>query len=51
MNNWFQVCMDPVFDIKILKPAKHLYINFEDAGDEAIKLIARIGGISHYISH
>lgn len=43
-NDWFQISMDPVFDVEILKPAKHLYINFEDAGDETIKLIAQDWG-------
>ena len=43
-NDWFQVGMDPVFDIEISKSAQHLYVNFEDAGDQAITLIAQEWG-------
>jgi len=40
-NNWFEVTADPKFDARILKTAKHLYENFEQAGDYTINLIAQ----------
>jgi uncharacterized protein YneR len=43
-NNWFCVSIDPNLTVDITKPAQQLYVNFDEAGDEAVKLIARDWG-------
>jgi hypothetical protein len=39
-NGWFRVSLDSTLDIEILKSAQSLHINFDDAGDQAVTLIA-----------
>lgn len=39
-DNWFRLCMEPNFDVEILKPAQQCYTNFIDAGNHVANLIA-----------